>query len=42
LTRLAATALTAVTVSDFLQAGYAIAQREAQSPPRRTPGDEGS
>jgi Protein of unknown function (DUF1360) len=41
LTRLAATALTAVTVSDFLQAAYAVAQREAQSPPRRQPGDEG-
>jgi hypothetical protein len=40
-TRLASTALTAVTVSDFLQAAYAVAQREAQSPPRRHPGDDG-
>jgi hypothetical protein len=41
LTRMAATALTAVTVSDFLQAAYAVAQREAQSSPRRTRGQEG-
>ncbi|SDX91131.1 Protein of unknown function [Micromonospora pattaloongensis] len=35
LTRLAATALTAVAASDFLQMAYATAQRVASAPPKR-------
>lgn len=41
LTRLVATAMTAVAASDFLQMGYAVAQRAAEGQPGRPGGDHG-